>query len=655
MTQIILAIKYLLMYGLVIGLVWPACADVKLPQLISDGMVLQRQVDLKIWGWADPQESITLMFAGSTHHAIADADGKWNLQLPAMNAGGPYDMEIEGNNRLVIHDILVGDVWFCSGQSNMVLPMERLKERYPKDIAGADYPAIRNFFVPTAADILNPQEDLPLGEWATVTPERVLSMGGVTYFFARQLFEKYRVPIGIINSSVGGTPAQAWISANGLKHFEPYASHIAQFEDPAYYQSSIAPREAQPAAEASQLMGKGTSGTVAWFDPDFKPEGWRHFWMPGYWDDQGTRNLHGVLWFRKEIDIPETMAGRAAKLYLGCIVDADETYINGVKVGGITYRYPPRRYEVPAGLLKPGENVITVRVTNTSSKGGFVPDKNYSLTDGMDTIDLRGDWLYQVGMVQPVPRSDVKSTRDVPRVNPQNEPTGLYNTMVAPAVDYAIKGFLWYQGETNANHPSDYGELMTALIADWREKWGLGALPFIYAQLPNFMEVDFSPPEESQWAALREQQLRALAVHNTAMAVTIDLGEWNDIHPLNKQDVGERMALAAEKLAYGNSQLVHSGPIYESSKVKDNHIIVTFSHIGGGLVAENGGELCHFAIASADKQFVWANTRIEGNKVVLWNDDVPAPLYVRYAWADNPECANLYNKEGLPASPFRTD
>ncbi|SFC55109.1 sialate O-acetylesterase [Parapedobacter composti] len=642
--------KYLLIYLLwSIVLMQPALADVKLPRLISDGMVLQRDTDVRIWGWAAPQESIVLTFAGQTYRVRADKQGDWDLRLPPMEAGGPYTLEIRADNRITVKDVLIGDVWFCSGQSNMVLPMERIKEKYPDAIARAMYPEIRNFFVPTAADVNGTHADLPGGQWVATTPESVYAMGGLTFFFARQLYEKHGVPIGIINASVGGTPVQAWASGEALAGIEPYASRLAWLRDSASQEPNHAHRELRPADLYGEPVDKGLSGPLPWFDSAFQPEGWRKFWMPGYWDDQGTRNLHGVLWFRKEVDIPPAMAGRPAKLFMGRIVDADETYVNGVKVGNITYQYPPRRYEVPGGVLKAGSNVIVVRVTNTEGKGGFVPDKNYMLTDGNDTIDLRGDWRYQVGLVQPPRVVHAES-----RLNPQNEPGGLFNTMVAPATRYAVKGFLWYQGESNTRHPENYGLLLTTLIADWRERWGLGELPFIYAQLPNFMEVDFLPAE-SNWAALREQQLQTLAVQRTAMAVTIDLGEWNDIHPLNKKDVGERMALAAEGLAYGDTATVYSGPLATSASVTGNRITVSFAHTGSGLTIGKGDELCHFAIAGADGRFVWGKARIAGDTVTVWHDAIPEPRYVRYAWADNPECANLYNREGLPASPFRID
>lgn len=626
----------------------PAYADVKLPQLISNSMVLQRDVPLKIWGWADAGENVSVEWAGKKYNALAGVKGNWLITLPAIKASGPFTMNITGKNRISITDIMVGDVWFCSGQSNMVIPMERVKEKYPEEILSANYPEIRNFFVPTVSDVRKVHEDLPTSKWVVTSPATVSPMGAATYFFAKKLYQKYHIPIGIINSSVGGTPAEAWVSADGFKEFEPYTSRLTQFKDSSFFRPLM--QTNSPANNRRIVMeDKGITGPLKWYDTSYHPKNWHKFWMPGYWDDQGTKNLHGVLWFRKEIEIPATMTGHPAKLFLGRIIDADEAYVNGIKVGNITYQYPPRRYEIPANLLKAGKNTIVVRVTNTAGKGGFVPDKNYSITDGKEKIDLRGEWYYQVGQVQ-IP---VTINNAIAGFSAQNEPSGLYNTMVAPAVNYAVKGFLWYQGEANSGRAADYSRIMKELITDWRSKWNMGELPFIYAQLPNFMEVVYYPVQ-SQWAELREQQLQTLSVSNTAMTVNIDLGEWNDIHPLNKKEVGERMVLAALKLAYGES-VAHSGPLYRSSEISGNRIIITFNNTGTELISIDGEPLSQFAIAGADKKFVWANARIEGNKVIVWSDEVTDPLYVRYAWADNPEGANLYNKEGLPASPFRTD
>jgi sialate O-acetylesterase len=304
---------------------------------------------------------------------------------------------------------------------------------------------------------------------------------------------------------------------------------------------------------------------------------------------------------------------------------------------------------VAADLLKAGKNIFIVKVSNTNGKGGFVPDKPYCIFSGKDTIDLKGTWHYKVGEVY-TPRSGGFAGGGI---SAQNQPSALYNAMVAPIINYAIKGILWYQGESNAGRPEEYAKLQPAQIIDWRNKWKQGDLPFIYAQLPGFMDYNYLP-SESQWARLRESQMKALSVPNTAMTVNIDLGEWNDIHPDNKKDVGERMALAALKLTY-NENIVYSGPLYQSATIDGNKITISFTHTGTGLITNDGEELSEFAIAGADKKFVWAKAKINGDKVVVWNDDVPNPKYVRYAWADNPVNPNLYNKKGLPASPFRTD
>jgi sialate O-acetylesterase len=641
-TRTFLFVIFLFMFG-------GAYTQVRLPQLIGDGMVLQRGIPLKFWGWAAPAERIELKFAGHTYKTQTGADSSWEVKLPPMKAGGPYTLEIRATNHLAVNDILVGDVWFCSGQSNMVIPMERVKEKYPNDIAGADFPQIRNFFVPTAAHVDSIHKDLPHAGWKESNPTNVLAFGAATYFFARDLYQKYHVPIGIINSSVGGTPIQAWISKAGFSHMPSYLEAIGNFPEENYLAETL--RRKASTERSIEHPDLGLAGAVKWYSADYVPVGWHPFWLPGYWADQGVKGLNGVVWFRKEIEVPASMAGKPAKLMVGRIIDADETYLNGVKVGNITYQYPPRRYEVPAGVLKEGKNLLVVRVTNMSGKGGFVPDKRYELTDGFTHIDIRGDWQYKVGQVFP-PRSP--GGGGGPFFSAQNEPTGLYNTMVAPAIRYGVKGFLWYQGEANASSPREYRKLLPVLIADWRARWEEGNIPFLYVQLPNYMEVQYSP-SESQWAELREAQLDALSLPNTGMAVTIDAGEWNDIHPLDKKDVGDRLALAAERLAYGDTSVVASGPIFQSARIDGNKIILSFTGIGGGLLVRGGGDLQQFAIAGTNKKFVWADARIEGDQVIVSSPDVPAPQYVRYAWADNPEGANLYNKEGLPASPFRTD
>jgi sialate O-acetylesterase len=625
-----------------------AFCQVRLPRLVRDSMILQRDANLKIWGWSGPGEKIIVKFAGKSYKTKGSADGKWSVVLSPMKAGGPFTMDITASNKIVLKDILIGDVWFCSGQSNMVHQMNIHDVTYAKDIATANYPQIRHFWIPTLTSLEGPKDDLPTGFWRSATPEDVRPFSAVAYFFARKIYEKYHIPIGLINASVGGTPIEAWTSEEGLKDFPSLISTIQKNKDTAYINGLTRRGVAgnsnrQPAAQKD----KGLSGPKPWYDATYVPAGWKTIAIPGYWEDQGIKDLNGVVWYRREIDVPASMAGKPARVFLGRIVDADILYINGKQVGSTTYMYPQRRYTVPADLLKSGKNILVVRVTNNNGKGGFVPDKPYCLFAGNDTVDLKGYWQYKVGEVF-IPRAGSWGGG----ISAQNQPAALYNAMVAPVINYAIRGILWYQGESNTGRAAEYAKLQPAQIIDWRNKWRKADIPFLFVQLPNFMEANYIP-SESQWAELREAQLKSLSVPATGMAVGIDLGEWNDIHPDNKKDVGERLALIAQKIAYGEN-IVYSGPLFQSATIDDNKITISFTHTGSGLTTKDGEELREFAVAGADKKFVWAKAKIEGNKIIVWSDEMANPMYVRYAWADNPD-VNLYNKEGLPASPFRTD
>lgn len=403
-----------------------------------------------------------------------------------------------------------------------------------------------------------------------------------------------------------------------------------------------------PGIREPMLADRGSADMPAWSDPAYIPTGWRSINIPGFWEDQGLKDLNGVVWYRREIIIPQSMAGRDAKVFLGRIVDADELFINGKKVGGTTYQYPQRRYMIPQGVLKAGKNIFTIRVTNNNGKGGFVPDKPYCIFSGTDTVDLKGTWSYKIGVVYP-PEGPGSGGSGF---NPQYQPAVLYNAMVAPGINYAIKGVCWYQGEANTGQPEMYAKLLPALISDWRSKWNKPTLPFLYVQLPGFMDYNYLP-SESNWATLRESQLKTLSVPNTAMAVAIDLGEWNDIHPENKKEVGLRLALGARKLVY-NENIVASGPVYDSSWVEGNKIVIRFTSVGGGLTTSNGAAPGPFDIAGPDGHFFRADARIEGNTIIVWHNFLSNPTAVRYAWGDNPADPNLVNKEGLPASPFRT-
>ncbi len=630
-------------------------SQVKLPRLISDGMVLQRDADVKIWGWASKGEEISIRFINSTYKTVADNNGDWSIVLPKLNAGGPYEMQIDASNSITIHDVMVGDVWVCSGQSNMELPMRRVSWNYPGEIEHSENKYIRQFLVPDKYNFNSPQKDLTLGSWKSASPENTPDFSAAAYFFAKEIYNKYKIPIGLINSALGGSPVESWISADSLKKFPKYYNEAQMFKDNTLITKIEEADRARMEAWYT-LLRKEDEGYKdqqnVWYDVSLNTSDWSTMQVPGYWANTKLGYKNGVVWFRKKVDIPSSMIGKSAKLILGRIVDADSAFINGVFVGTVGYQYPPRRYDIPAGLLKPGENTVCVRVISNIGIGGFVPDKLYAIVADGDTLSIEGKWKYRLGAEMP-PLMEQTFIRW--------KPTGLYNAMIAPLLNYPIKGVIWYQGESNADRPQDYNQLFTTMINDWRAKWNERKLPdrqagfpFLFVQLPNFMEVK-SKPSESNWALLREAQLKALSVPNTGMAVAIDIGEWNDIHPLDKKDVGRRLFLAAEKVAYGDDTVDYSGPIYKSMKIEGNKIILSFDNIDGGLVAKGGKELKSFAIAGADKHFIWAQARIENNKVIVWNDEISDPVAVRYAWADNPAGANLFNKGGLPASPFRTE
>ena len=635
----------------------PAAAQLRLPRMVRDSMILQRDQKINIWGWASAGERVSVTFAGKGYKTHADTNGKWRIEFSAMKAGGPYTMTITGNTRITLHDILIGDVWFCSGQSNMVHQMKLHAVRYEADIASAHYPEIRQFWIPTLTSLSGPLDTLPSGYWKSANPTDVRDFSAVAYFFARDLYRKYHVPIGIINASVGGTPIEAWMSREAFQHFPSKLKLIDENKDSAYLATITRWHSATGSATAPS-RDLGLSGPVPWYSSSYAPNGWRRIGIPGYWEDQGVSGLNGVVWYRREIEVPRMDAGKEAKVFLGRIVDADALYVNGQQVAHTTYQYPERRYTIPAGVLKPGKNLFVVRVTNYSGKGGFVPDKPYQLMAGTDTIDLKGYWQYKVGAVfPPVSRSGQGSG-----FSAQNAPTALYNAMVSPVIPYTLKGILWYQGVSNSGNAAEYGALQQAQIHDWRRKWGEGTIPFLFVQLPGYGDFHYSP-SESQTARIREGQLQALSLPNTAMAVIIDLGEWNDVHPDRKEPVGHRLALAAEKLAYGEN-LVYSGPLYQSARINGNKMIISFTHVGSGLIFKDSsyiapapGEVeAEIAIAGADRKFVWAKAKIiSPDKLEVWSEDIAHPVAVRYGWADDPVHPDLYNKEGLPASPFRTD
>lgn len=625
-----------------------AVGQIKLPKLINDGMVLQRNTNIRIWGWASAKENVTVKFLGYKFHTIATEQGEWEVQLSGLKAGGPYSMEIEGENKIVIKDILVGDVWICSGQSNMALTMERASSIYKTEIANSGNSFIRSFEVPRNYNFNIPQKDVSEGKWISATPENVLTFSAVSYFFGLELYNKYHVPIGLINASLGGSPIEAWISEDALKLFPEYYDEAQQFKNRQYVRD-VQESDRNKAKEWYSILRQNDKGYVnpnyPWYLSRTNISDWSKMQIPGYWADEEIGKVNGVVWFRKDINIPYSLLGKNTQLILGRIVGCDSVFVNGTFVGSTPNQYPLRVYNIPGDVLQKGHNTIVVRVISNIGKGGFVIGNPYELVSDQVAINLSGEWYYRLGTrMDPLPRPTMVSWK----------PTGLFNAMIAPLIKYSIKGTIWYQGEGNVSRAKEYSALFAALINDWRRHWGQGDFPFLYVQLSGFGKVK-EQPSTSNWALLREAQLKTLLLNNTGMAVTIDIGEWNNIHPLNKKDVGKRLALAAQNKAYQDNEVVYSGPSYQSMEVKGDKVILSFNTLASNLDVKGGGELNQFSIAGKDKRFVWANAKIENGKVVIWSDQVCDPVAVRYAWGANPEDANLINEEGLLASPFRTD
>ncbi len=632
-------------------------SKLRLPQLIGDGMVLQRNAAVKIWGWAPPYAGVTVDFDKRVYSCTAGDDGKWEVTMEPRKEGGPYCMEITAGradtakphiDRIILRDILIGDVWVCSGQSNMQTPVERLVDLFDKEIAEACSNEIRYFLVPERYDFNKKQDDMEGGGWISAGYPNVLGFSAVALFYASAIHGKYGVPVGIINASIGGTPVQAWMSEESLTDWPHYLKELEICKDTSYVES-VKRNDERSGAEWFEQLNRADAGLCdaekPWSSDDCDISAWSAVNLPVKLEDQGLKGLCGSIWLKKEIDIPDGLAGKPAILRMGTIVDSDVTYVNGVEVGTVAYRYPPRKYLIPAGIMRDGRNTITVRMVSNAGEGEFVTEKPYRLEIGDQIIDLTGEWKYKIGAVM---------DRSLPEMTFFSyKPSGLYNGMIAPLLKYVIKGILWYQGEANTSAPEEYHGLFTTMITDWRKQWKLGSLPFLFVQLHNFQKP-VCEPGSSSWAELRDAQLMSLCLPDTGMAVAIDAGEWNDIHPLDKKTVADRLSLAAYKTAYGEDSICCS-PIYRDMMRDGNRIIIRFFEPTGGLISKDGEPLRHFAIAGVDRRFIWARAEIEDDSVIVWSEDIKEPAAVRYAWADNPDGANLYNKAGLPASPFRTD
>lgn len=641
-TKILLNIAILITF--IILTLNKTLANVTLPRIFSDNMVLQRETNIRIWGWADPNQRVRVNIADQTTVARANRNGEWHVILEPLKPGGPFTLTVRGKNTITFSNVLVGDVWLGSGQSNMEWPVN-LSANPDQEIQMANYPEIRLFTVPRHMST-TPQADINSGNWHVCTPENIAQFSAVGYYFARHLHHELNVPIGIINSSWGGTVAETWISLLAI------ASHpdFKNVMDESTLDLTKAVAEARIKQEEwTQKVNQSDLGLInGWANHSFDHTRWDIMRIPVIWEQAGLPDFDGVVWLRKEFYLDSIPAKGNLIISLGSIDDSDYTFVNGHLVGQTLDQYSAiRKYEVPSEFLKRGKNVIAVRVIDTGGGGGIWGDENriYYMS-GEEKKPLAGFWRYAVGVkMDPPPQLTI---------GPNSHPTLLFNGMINPITPLAIRGVIWYQGESNTGRAEQYRSLFPLLIEDWRSQFNNQNLPFLFVQLANFMQPN-KLPSESQWAELREAQALTLSLPYTGMAVAIDIGEADDIHPRNKQDVGKRLALAAMRVSYGKD-IVHSGPVYKSMEIIGNKIRLNFSHIGSGLVAKDKyGYLKGFAIAGEDRVFHWARGVVMDDHVIIYSNAVTKPVAVRYAWGNNPDDANLYNKENLPAGPFRTD
>jgi len=623
-----------------------SAAQVVLPPFFNCNMVLQQGIPIPVWGWASPGEKVSVTFNNKTVTTKAGKDGKWRVGLQAMNYGGPYSMVVKGKNLRTIENILIGEVWVCSGQSNMEFNLSSAINAQA-EIAASNYPEIRLFTVKKRI-AQTPQENLEEGEWWDCSPVSTPRFSAVAYFFGRALYEKLKVPIGLINTSWGGTVAETWTSPETIAKNPDFAPMLENLKkvDLKEYAKSVE-KELRDRLGEYAVTDQGTKeNQPIWAAPEMDDQNWKTMPLPGYIEKNGLQGVDGIIWFRKNVDLDAVQAGKGATLELSKINDSDVTYVNGVKVGATEQKAEAKRsYAIPEGVLKAGKNNITVRVEDLGGSGGIYGDANdMKIVTNEKSIPLAGDWKYKIGVL--------KITTSL---GPNSYPTLLYNGMINPLIPYGIKGAIWYQGEGNAGRAFQYRRVFSDMIKDWRKQWNQGDFPFLFVQLANFMKPD-SIPVESTWAELREAQTMTLSLPKTGMASAIDIGDALDIHPKDKQTVGKRLALSALNIAY-HQNIENMGAVYNQMKITGNKVEITFDHVGKGLNAKDKyGYVKGFTVAGADHKFFWAKASITGiNTIVLSSPDVAEPVAVRYGWANNPDDIDLYNSEGLPADPFRTD
>ncbi|WP_300600871.1 sialate O-acetylesterase [Niabella sp.] len=646
--------RFLLLLTLVLTLgFWnDASAEVALPAVISNNMVLQQKANPVLWGTATAGKTVTVQTSWDkkTYQAKTDNNGNWKVTVKTASYGGPYTITIAEDNTITLENILIGDVWLCSGQSNMEMPLAGWGKvlNYEAEISKADYPAIR-LLQATHVTAHQPQKELAVRNkgWDVCTPATVAEFSSVAYFFAREIYEKTKIPIGLIHSSWGGTIAEAWTSYETLQRLPDFAAPSQKIKGTPKTDRSTFDRLMAEWNEKRQTADKGIqNGKAIWAAADLNTADWKTMPVPGLVEENGLPGFDGVIWFKRKCIIPDNWQSSDLTLNLGPVDDDDITWFNGVQIGATNGWNKERIYTIPAKLVKKGENDLTIRVTDNSNNGGIygTPAQLFIKNAAEQKVALTGNWWYKVSFAL----KDLPAPPENPE-NP-NRPTVLYNAMIAPIIPYTIKGAIWYQGESNAGRAYQYRELFPAMISDWRSKFPSGNFPFYFVQLANFMKRADNPGN-SAWAELREAQLMTTQLPNTGMATIIDIGDAGDIHPKNKQEVGRRLALIALNKDY-KQKIEYSGPRFRSQQVKGDEMLLTFDH-AVGMKAANG-KLTGFAIAGADQKFYWADATIKGATIIVKAPEVKQPVAVRYGWADNPD-VNLVNAAGLPASPFRTD
>ena len=674
-----------------------AQAEVKLPGWMTSHMVLQQQTTVHLTATAKKGATVKITASWDQQTVKVQADkqtGAFAFDLRVPRAGGPFTITFDDGKKLVLEDVMAGEVWFCSGQSNMEMPVKgwgKVKN-WEQEVAAANHPLVRLFQVEkTVAH--QPQTTVPIGHtkgWAVCTPAMVEEFSACAYFFAREVSQKLGIAVGVVNSSWGGTPAESWVShekLSGVTGFEEHQKRVFEtgFDEEKIQQLYLAER----AEWMKEIFGDdrglkdGDLTQAPWAQGDFDDSKWQKMSQPIHWNQTPElKEFDGIVWLRRVIDIPAPLAVKDLKLELGPIDDEDCTYWNGTLVGTTTGWNISRHYTIPAHLLKPGRNILAVRIYDTSGDGGFCGDaKDFYLKSDDTTIPLTGDWSWQKSMSA----AEVKAHSGAVEPKKPNDswyPANLFNAMVAPFLTMPIRGFLWYQGCSNVGRAIQYEGLFQTLIHDWQARFNRNSevaaypkpapsqndrrrffqqpdskvLPFYFVQIANYLQRrDLQP--QSEWAAIREAQRKALKLDGVSMMVNIDIVEANDIHPKNKQEVGRRLALLALNRTYGREEACAAPEFYQMS-VRDGRAILTFRPVQGSDNLAENADIKGFTIAGADRQWHVAKARIEGERwmqrVVVECPEVPYPVAVRYAWADNPEC-NLQTVSGLPVGPFRTD